>query len=72
MKPRQLIADMLACPYCESSNVEVKQAGHFVSTLQLICWDCRKASNFKGPEVTFTKELRDQFVRTDFSPEPAF
>jgi transcription elongation factor Elf1 len=70
-KRPQLTADEIACPYCGSENCVVKQMGHFVNTLQLICFVCQRAANFRGPEVIFTKALEKQEVRERFE-EPAF
>lgn len=72
MKRPLLTADTLECPYCQGDDVTIKQQGHFVNTLMLICFPCQRAANFTGPEVIFTPELRRLPVRTDFRPEPEF
>lgn len=71
-KVKQLTTDVMICPYCNSDNCEVRQAGHFVNTLLLICFKCQKAANYTGPTVKWTPQLGKEKVRTDFSPEPEF
>lgn len=51
MKTPMLTAWTLACPACNSRDVEVRQVGHMVSTLLLICGWCDRTSNFVGPTI---------------------
>jgi uncharacterized protein YbaR (Trm112 family) len=67
MKPRPMLtSDVLACPYCKSDEVEVRQMGYAVNTLMMICFICTRAANFRGPDVAWTKELQQMPVRTRF------